>query len=198
MKTITFAAASLMLAGVAFAQDGTRPQPQPQPQAAAELGICTPAQFAVIDEAFAEAGAAIAQAVAQLNGNPGLPELRIWFGTTPAKFIRRNLGAMGARVAQGRPAQTACNDTRRCSAGTFAYAIPSTGAMGFCPAFFRAGPRGQDSRLGVVVHEVSHIAIGTRDARYQPMAVRQLGKDEPATAAMNADSYEYFVETLTR
>lgn len=196
MNPMTLAAASLMLAGAAFAHNPGKPNRPSAENAAA--GICTPAQLAVIDEAFAEAGPAIANAVAQLARNPELPELRIWFGSTPAKFVRRNLEAVGALVAQGRPAQTACNDMRHCGERTFGYAYPLTGAMGFCPGFFRAERRGLDSRLGVVVHEVSHIAVRTRDARYSPEGVRDLGKNEPATAAMNADSYEYFVESLAR
>lgn len=192
MNTATMTlAASLLLAGSAFAQNAATPQ-------LAAPGACSPAQFATIDEAFADAGTAVTRAVAQLAGNPELPELRIWFGTTPAKFVRRNLVTVGDRIAQGRPVQTACNDARHCRDGIFAYAMPSTGAMGFCAAFFRTGQSGQDSRLGIVVHEVSHIAIRTRDARYQPQGARELGKTEPATAAMNADSYEYFVESLAR
>jgi hypothetical protein len=77
-------------------------------------------------------------------------------------------------------------------------ALPASGSLGFCPIFFRASDRGQDSRFGIVVHEVSHISIGTRDATYQPHQVLILAKDDPATAAMNADSYEYLVETLYR
>ena len=48
----------------------------------------------------------------------------------------------------------------------------------------------------MVVHEVSHLVLGTRDAAYQPRGAEALAKDEPRVAAMNADNYEYFVEFL--
>lgn len=169
--------------------------------AAARDGACSAEQLAQIDAAFGEAEAAIATTVRRLNDEPNLPELRQWFGATPAKFVRMNLERVAERVARGRPSATACNHPAMCERGEnspFAYALPSAGSMGFCPLFFRAGARGQDSRFGILVHEMSHLAIGTRDATYQPRHVLALAKQEPATAAMNADSYEYLVETLYR
>lgn len=193
-RTATFATLALLLAGPALAHPGGVKDPA---QASAP-GACSTAQLAEIDAAWAEAGTAVAAAVARLNADPNLPELRRWFGTTPAKFVRMNLERIAAHIARGRPADTACEHPVACREQPFAYANPGTGAIGFCRPFFQAGARGQDSRFGIVVHEVSHLAVRTRDATYQPQRVLGLAKTEPAVAAMNADSYEYFVEELFR
>lgn len=165
---------------------------------AAADGTCTAEQLAQIDAAFVEARAAIHFTVERLSEDPRHPELRRWFGTTPGKLVRANLERIAARVAQGRPADTACNHPTHCRNRPAAYARPGSGSLGFCEIFFSARDRGQDSRFGIVVHEVSHISIGTRDATYQPHQVLILAKDDPETAALNADSYEYLVESLYR
>jgi peptidyl-Lys metalloendopeptidase len=79
-----------------------------------------------------------------------------------------------------------------------AYAAPGRGIIGLCPGFFRAAMDGYDNRWGVLVHEASHLAAGTDDFAYGPAAALILAKQDPARAARNADSYEYFVETLPR
>jgi peptidyl-Lys metalloendopeptidase len=79
-----------------------------------------------------------------------------------------------------------------------AYAAAGRGLLGLCPAFFRASLTGFDSRWGILVHEVTHLAAGTRDHAYGRRAAAVLAKDEPERAAQNADNYEYFLETLPR
>ena len=88
-----------------------------------------------------------------------------------------------------------------CRGQTFAYVRWGGNAqevMGVCPAFFRAARSGQDSQGGIILHEMSHLALGTRDHAYQPARVEALAKDDPRAAQMNADSYEYFAEFLPR
>jgi len=193
----SFRAAALavlvLLASSACAQTAGKPVKPDVP-----AGTCTAEQLAQIDAAFLEARAAIGFTVDRLSEDLRHPELRRWFGTTPGKLVRANLERIAASVAQGRPADTACNHPAFCRNRPAAYARPGTGGLGFCHFFFRAGPRGQDSRFGIVVHEVSHLSIGTVDSTYQPHQVLILAKDDPAAAARNADSYEYLVETLYR
>lgn len=195
---LTLRRAAVLLALVLMASPAcAQYQGKPGKPAIAD-GTCSAEQLAVIDAAFADAGAGIRFTLARLNEDPNHPELRRWFGTTPGKLIRANLERIGERVARGRPADTACNHPVHCRNRPAAYARPYNGSLGFCPFFFNARERGQDSRFGIVVHEVSHIAIGTVDATYQPHQVLVLAKDDPATAARNADNYEYLVETLYR
>lgn len=184
----------VLFAGPALAQ--TKQPPGGKPPAA--NGICSAEQLAQIDEAFTEAHRALLVTLARLAEEPAHPELRRWFGTTRVELVRVNLKRIAVRVAQGRPADTACNHPGVCRSQFAGYSRPASGALGFCQAFFSAGNRGQDSRLGVVVHEVSHISIGTADVAYQPRQALILAKDDPAGAARNADSYEYLVESLFR
>ena len=179
------------------AQFGVKENKPAAPNGASD-GACSAAQLAEIDAAFQEARAALRLSLERLSTDPQHPELRRWFGTTSGKLVRANLERIATRVDQGRPADTACNHPTSCRGTSFAYTRPATGALGMCPPFFRAANRGQDSRFGIVVHEMSHLAIGTRDTTYQPHQVLVLAKDDPAAAAMNADNYEYLVETLYR
>ncbi|MBS7809709.1 M35 family metallo-endopeptidase [Roseococcus pinisoli] len=182
-----------LLASPAGAQSHVKTVDTPPPD-----GTCSAAELALIDAAFVEAHGAIRYSLKRLAADPRHPELRRWFGTTPTKLVMSNLERIAARAAQGRPEDTACNHSSHCQNRPAAYARPSDGALGFCETFFRAADRGQDSRFGIVVHEVSHISIRTRDVAYQPQRSIILAKQDPATAAMNADSYEYLIEAIYR
>jgi peptidyl-Lys metalloendopeptidase len=57
---------------------------------------------------------------------------------------------------------------------------------------------GFDNRWGILIHEASHLAAGTQDFVYGPRAALLLAKQDPERAALNADNYEYFVESLGR
>ena len=50
----------------------------------------------------------------------------------------------------------------------------------------------------LVPTEVSHAAARTRDVAYSIRGAAILAKDDPVSAANNADNYEYFVESLRR
>jgi hypothetical protein len=164
-----------------------------------DSGRCDAAQMAVVDEAFATARERVRRAIEHLDESPPEdPHVRRWFGATPRKILRHHFELIAAGLQDdGRP-RLRCNDGRSCTDGRMAYARVQQRLIGFCATFFRAGAKGQDTRFGVLVHEVSHIAVGTRDAAYQPRGAQALAKQEPRVAAMNADSYEYFVEFLPR
>jgi peptidyl-Lys metalloendopeptidase len=59
------------------------------------------------------------------------------------------------------------------------------------PGFFAAPLVGRDSKAGTLIHELSHIEVGTQDYAYGAAAVLSLPSDE---AANNADTYEYYAE----
>jgi peptidyl-Lys metalloendopeptidase len=74
--------------------------------------------------------------------------------------------------------------------------------MNLCNGFWRAAGTGIDSRPGVIVHEMTHIAAGTgdrdREGRfvYGPTSVQRLATKGDGAAVMVADAHEYFLETL--
>ncbi|CAE6430591.1 unnamed protein product [Rhizoctonia solani] len=65
-----------------------------------------------------------------------------------------------------------------------------------CGAFWRAPLEGTDSKAGTIIHEASHFPeyAGTSDHAYGQGACRDLARNDPNRAAMNADSHEYFAE----
>ena len=193
---LTLAALTLAVAlpaSVALATEARPVKPGVTPP-----GGCSPAQMAVIDEAFADAARRTAAAIAFLEAEPDHPHVLRWFGTARRKLVQVNLALTAAALQpETRPALRCDAEAQRCGRA-FASANPYTRTVNFCPSFFQRGNDGHDSRFGVVVHEVSHIAAGTRDAAYQHAHAEALAKDEPVVAATNADNYEYFVETLPR
>jgi peptidyl-Lys metalloendopeptidase len=62
------------------------------------------------------------------------------------------------------------------------------------PAFFAAPSTGTDSKPGTIVHETSHLAVGTGDFAYGELGAENLAVQDPNTAMQNADNYEYFAE----
>jgi hypothetical protein len=195
------ALAALIAAPAPAAAQGIKGQERP---ALTRDAACTGEQRAVIRRAFVDARQMTNASIASLTLEPeGIrPHLERFFGSNPPGAIAKNFRAIsrGLDEREGRVAYE-CNSAAACSGGTFAYVRWGGGAretMGFCPMFFRAARTGQDSQGGIVIHEMSHLALGTRDHAYQPRGAEALAKDDPAAAQMNADSYEYFAEFLPR
>lgn len=65
-------------------------------------------------------------------------------------------------------------------------------------SFWTAPRMGEDSRAGTLTHEVSHFwnSGGTHDYIYGRSGCRELARTNPRKAANNADSQEYWLETL--
>jgi Lysine-specific metallo-endopeptidase len=62
--------------------------------------------------------------------------------------------------------------------------------------FFNAQATGMDSKLGTIIHEVTHYFLtgNTEDIRYSKNNCLQLAQQNPDSALRNADNYEYFIE----
>jgi peptidyl-Lys metalloendopeptidase len=167
-------------------------------------GACTEDQRATICRAFVDARQMTNASIAALTLEPEAtrPHLVRFFGTNPAGAIAKNFREISRGLDERESRiRYECNRASDCRGATFAYAGRNgrgTEVMGFCPTFFRAARTGQDSQGGIVIHEMSHLALNTRDHAYQPSRVEALAKDDPAAAQMNADSYEYFAEFLPR
>jgi len=204
-KTFATAAAlaALILAPLPGAAQGVKDAQRSAPVLTAD-GTCTDEQRTTIRRAFGDARQMTNASVASLTLEPEAirPHLARFFGTNPAGAIAKNFRAIsrGLDERENRVAYE-CNHARACRGPTFAYVRWGGGAreiMGFCPTFFSAQRTGQDSQGGIVIHEMSHLALGARDHAYQPRGAEALAKDDPAAAQMNADSYEYFAEFLPR
>ncbi len=191
-KSLLAAAAVMaLLAGAALTQPaGAKPQAQ-------RPGACTAEELAAIREGFGDARERAEAAIRFIGEHPDDPHIGRYFGATPRKVLREHFRLILDGIGRADSLTLVCHD-QSCGAGTFAFVRPTQSVMGFCRAYFAAAREGKDSRGGIIVHEVSHLALNTRDAEYQPEAARLLAKDEPHVAAMNADNYEYFVEFLPR
>ena len=202
-KTFSIAAAlaTLMLAPLPLAAQGVKGGDR---QAQTQNGACTEEQRVTIRRGFADARQMANASIASLTLEPEAirPHLARFFGTNPAGAVAKNFRAISVGLDQREPRLAyECNRAESCRGQTFAYVRWGGNArevMGVCPAFFRAARTGQDSQGGIILHEMSHLALGTRDHAYQPARVAALAKDDPAAAQMNADSYEYFAEFLPR
>uniref|UniRef100_UPI0022EA4390 M35 family metallopeptidase n=1 Tax=Falsiroseomonas oryzae TaxID=2766473 RepID=UPI0022EA4390 len=159
---------------------------------------CAAEHRRMIDEARGVARERIAEAVSLLRQQPDHPHVTRWFGTAPRPEIALRLQRTAAWLERPDSLKILCNDLPSCGSARMAYAAMGGQMIGLCPAFFRAGMGGRDNRWGILIHETSHVAAGTLDHAYGHTASLVLAKADPRRAAQNADSYEYFVETLPR
>ena len=62
--------------------------------------------------------------------------------------------------------------------------------------YHRAADTGTDSRVGVLLHEMSHFTSvgGTNDYKYGQDECLELARRNPSNALNNADSFEYYIE----
>ncbi|KAG9073431.1 hypothetical protein FS749_015207 [Ceratobasidium sp. UAMH 11750] len=80
---------------------------------------------------------------------------------------------------------------------TYAFVYPNKfPTIHLCGAFWKAPTNGTDSKAGTIVHEGTHFNNigGTSDFAYGQQGAKDLAKQDPDQAVMNADSHEYFVE----
>jgi hypothetical protein len=157
---------------------------------------CSVEQSAVVAEAYAEARRHLGQAVKFMRQHPHDPHVRRWFGEAPAGVTLAVLEATAARMDRPGGVRLECNDVRVCADGKIAYARLRSGRLGVCPRFFATGSGGLDSRFGILIHEMTHIAARTGDHAYRPSGAARIANTDPTLAARNADNYQYFVETL--
>ena len=180
--------------------EGPTEKPPPLVRGPADIPgpVCTADHRPVVEEALAEARLRIAEAVRLVREDPDHAHVRRWFGNGSRKSIRITLELTAARLETTEGLDIRCNDPPSCPGGRFAYARERDRVLGVCPPFFRARMDGTDTRWGILIHEATHIAANTRDHAYRPNGALSLAKEDGMRAVENADSYEYFIETLPR
>ena len=157
---------------------------------------CDAKQSILIRGAFVLAERDTEAAIAFLDANPNHEHVRTWLGAGPTGKARARLVATLERLRPGRHPPWNCNPQLCGTRPIFGIASLTRGTITLCPLFFNARNEGFDSRPGVIIHEVSHIAAGTLDIAYGRIAAMALALKQPDRAAINADNLEYFVETL--
>ena len=134
--------------------------------------------------------------------------IRLFFGNgADVNYIKRRFQIIANRLKLIKDNEEFVN-TYTQSLGVFAYVktgdIPRTnwnpngdkhaGKIRLCSGYRMAEDDGLDSKPGVLIHETSHLALGTEDHEYGGTACIELAKKDPDSAVMNADSYEYAAE----
>ena len=155
---------------------------------------CTTTQQQTIVSAMGAATTMANGADAYMGGNLGARYTK-WFGAADATRITKvktNMAAIKDAFAT-KPVTVDCG----CKKTYFAYVYPNQPYKIYvCKAFWTAPLTGTDSKGGTLVHEMSHFTAvaGTDDWVYGQSGAASLAISDPAKAADNADSHEYFSE----
>lgn len=201
LRRITLAAALAVSASVGVAAQAQPSAPQRTERGTLTLNFdaksCTESDRAAVIEAYSLARERSLAGLQLVRENPNDPRITRWFGDSSRKRIAEVLEATVRRIDQPRSFTVSCNTAYCQQRQPMAYTSHNDRIVGFCRGFFRAALTGEDSRFGAVVHEMSHLAARTQDHVYSRPNARMLAAKEPTRAADNADSYEYFIETLT-
>jgi len=84
-----------------------------------------------------------------------------------------------------------------CTDDYYAYVYPSRPYKIYvCNAFWQAPTTGRDSKMGTLIHEMSHFKVvaSTDDYVYGATGAHNLALSSPNKAVDNADNHEYFAE----
>ncbi|MFP5285099.1 MAG: M35 family metallo-endopeptidase, partial [Thermoanaerobaculia bacterium] len=172
--------------------------------AAPEPGFinCSDGQKNTVRQALADAekGAQIALENLQKNACSGNDTYKTWFGacdSTRYQTVTNKVSAIKSTL-NTKTMTFNCAPPSNCD-GTIAYVYKySPYTIYLCGAYWNLGDKGYDTKAGTIVHEVSHFAVvaDTSDYAYGTSACKTLAQNDPNKAIANADSYEYFGETL--
>ena len=158
---------------------------------------CTAAERAAVTEAYAVARERAAEGLRVAMANPNDARVVRWFGQGQERRVVQVLQAV-VRQLDTPDYTIACASSAYCvQRQPMAYTSHANRIVGYCAGFFRASLTGEDSRMGTVIHELTHLAAQTQDHAYGRNNARALSTAKATNrAAENADSYEYFIETL--
>lgn len=163
---------------------------------------CSDSQKGTLKQALADAETGAQKALENLQNTSGSGNdvYKTWFGAYDAsryQTVTNNVSAI--KSALSTKTMTFDCQATSCGANTIAYVYSgSPYGIYLCNPYWSLGRTGYDTQAGTLVHEVSHFTVvaGTRDYAYGQSACKTLAQDNPGQAIANADSYEYFGETL--
>ena len=172
--------------------------------AAPEPGFisCSDSQKSTVKQALADAekGAQTALDNLQKNTCSSNDNYKTWFGACDATRYQTVTNRVSAiKSALSTKTMTFNCAPPSCGSNTIAYVYKySPYTIYLCSAYWGLGNSGYDTKAGTIVHEVSHFAVvaDTNDYAYGTTACKNLANSDPNKAIANADSYEYFGETL--
>jgi peptidyl-Lys metalloendopeptidase len=180
------------------------PEASAPPSAAApEPGFinCSDSQKSTLRQALADAekGAQIALDNLQKTDCSSNDKYKTWFGACDATRYQTVTNRTSAIKTALSTKSMTFNCASSCGSNTIAYVYPhSPYTVYLCSPYWNLNNTGYDTKAGTIVHEVSHFAVvaNTNDHAYGMTACKNLANSDPGKAIANADSYEYFGETL--
>jgi hypothetical protein len=168
------------------------------PASAANLQFkdCSPGQQKELTETVADLQQQLGYVLGWLREGKLRPYVQAWFGPLATeREVDDALSAIQARPNSQTPLVFTCAAASICKPEVMGFAGAHETSL--CPDFF-ARPRrdGNETQIGMLVHELSHLVLNTHDYLYGRAQVRALAAQRPALALKNADNYQYFIETV--
>ena len=127
---------------------------------------------------------------------PNARRYREWFGA----FHQSRWNVVQStfdKIASAAANQVMDFNCTMCEQGTVAFVYPNRAyEINLCKSFWRFPTSGNNSKAGIIVHELSHFTIvgDTGDFAYGRTDSVNLANGEPLDAVFNADSYSFFAE----
>ena len=158
------------------------------------VGVAPEALKLETKKAFEAAVQNMKSAIKCLKDNPakGKP----WFGTATedAKILLKKTVA----IVDGNWHKTFHFGGDECSNETLAYSFHGACTFYLCKLFSeQKTDTGYYSKMGIIVHELTHAISNTTDDEHGPIRVQKLAKASPKRAALNGANFAHFVESLT-
>lgn len=126
-----------------------------------------------------------------------------WFGTYSVANKDQVYGVIHKMLIQLRDRQvTLQHGGPNCGRDDYAYVAAAGGGLGagviiyLCDMFFRAPLYGTNSQVGTILHETSHLVGETQDHAYGEQDCKNLARKNPINAILNADNYEFYIESF--
>lgn len=116
----------------------------------------------------------------------------VWFGeATPERVdtVKKNYLAM--QIAMESTQYALYFHGRACVPKFYAYSTYGDKVIYLCDLYYQAPPTGANSKMGTIVHEMSHVVANTYDGGNGAKACKELTQDD---AINNADCYQFFSE----
>lgn len=158
---------------------------------------CNGYRTSLIDEAITNAMKYLSNVVAYLNPlTKGQSRYVLWWGTYTDDRKNSVLGIYTKIISSDPRSYTyycACDH----DFVAFVY-LNELGHIYLCKQYWKLPAVGNDSKGGAIIHEASHFTAngGTGDYARGAAQSKALASNNPSTAIMNADNYEYFAETM--
>jgi peptidyl-Lys metalloendopeptidase len=178
--------------------DGIDAAPAVEMQAIGGYTKCTTTQQAQLQTAHANAitftGRSESYLASHSASNTG-SIYTLWFGAATASLystVTTHFDLINEAFAS-KPVTYDCG----CKKPYYAYVYPTQPYKIYvCKVFWQAPALGRDSKMGTLVHEMSHfnVTAGTDDWVYGENGAKSLALTNPTNAVDNADNHEYFTE----